>query len=156
MHHRGTEATKGSIAVHDTSYAPDERFDVEVDQETEPEIEQLQVCKELSAVNRVERLDSLHFDNQSPLDEQIDSIRRGYADTFVPKRHALLLDPRRSSQRELMTQTRLVARLEESRPKRAMHLYGRADDLPRQHRIRTGSGGVLRVLCACVVNHEPR
>jgi hypothetical protein len=116
MHHRGTEATKGSIAVHDTSYAPDERFDVEVDQETEPEIEQLQVCKELSAVNRVERLDSLHFDNQPPLDAQIDSIRRGYADTVVPKRHAMLLDPRQSSQRELMTQTRLVARLRSPGP----------------------------------------
>jgi hypothetical protein len=144
------------VAVDDPPDATCQYFDVEVDQQAKTPVEQFEVGEQLGAVNRRESLYGLHFHNQPPLDKEVDAIRAVHVHIFVPKRHLFLLYPREPAERQLVGKARLIARLEDAWTERSVHFDGRADDLPRKHRINLSLPGALRALCASVVNHEPR
>ena len=141
------------MTVDDPPDPPCKCFDVEVDQQAKTEVKQLEVGKQLGAVNRNQSLDGFHFYNQPPLDQQVDAIRAVHAHILVPKRDLFLLYPRKPAERQLVGKARLVTRLQEAWTECSVHLDRRTDDLPREHRINLS---LLDALRASVVNHEPR
>src|SRR5512141_115974 len=104
MHHGGTEGTEGSIAVDYSPDAAGKGFGVEVDQETEADPKKLEICEKLGAVYGIKSFDGLHLHHETPLDEEVDSVRGGDPDALVPQRHLLLLLPANPSQGKLVRQ----------------------------------------------------
>jgi hypothetical protein len=79
-------------------------------------------------VNGLDSLDSLYLDDDSSLNEQIDTISSAYMYALVNKRHRLLTFDRETSFDQLEAQTCFVSGFEQSGPKFAMYLDGGADD----------------------------
>jgi hypothetical protein len=83
----------------------DQSFDVEIDQKTDPPVEQLEISEQLGPVDRFDGLDRLHFDDDALLDQQIDPVAIPQRDALVGERELPLLFPSYPTQRQFVSQT---------------------------------------------------
>lgn len=78
-----TEDTEEARRAQRPSDAVFQPRNVEIDQETKPPTAELQIRKDLSKMDIMQRVDSLYFHNHPLFHEKIDSIPQFHAVTFV-------------------------------------------------------------------------
>src|SRR5438874_12780466 len=85
-----------------------EQAHIEVDEQSELQLELLQVGNQLRTMDACEAVDCLHFDNNRIVDDQIDAVAAIQAVALVNERHRLLSLHRHAATRQLECQRRLV------------------------------------------------
>jgi hypothetical protein len=75
-------------------------------------------------------LNGFQFDNDSISDDHVDSITAIKPNILIDDRQFDLLDEIDISQLQFTSETRLIDRLQQTRPKRSMYFDGSRDNLP--------------------------
>ena len=85
-----------------------QQHDVEVDQETRRAAGMLQVREQLRIMDSVERRDRFQFDDHPPLDQEVDTVRGGYAKLLVLNREGGLPKESDSAAMKFVSETSLI------------------------------------------------
>lgn len=96
---------------------------MKVDEQPRLETADLQICDQLSFVDWKQSPDSLCFDDELIIDDEIESISGIYDDALVVQRQRLLPLDGESASNELVAQALLVGRFQQPRPELPMHLH---------------------------------
>jgi len=103
--------------------------DVEVDQEPHPHSAQSQIRKQLSVVDRQNRFDGFHFDNDDFVDQQIDPVAELDCESLIPNGKVLLGFDQAAKVDQLERETRAISTLEQARTQTRVHFVGAAQDV---------------------------
>lgn len=110
-----------SVIVHDTTNATAQRNCVEIQQQSDALAAELQVCEQLSDVQRQKTLDCLHLYDDTLIDQEIDAIAWIEPNVFVVDRESNLSRHLRASKLKLVAKAGLVRRFEQSGSKFPVH-----------------------------------
>jgi hypothetical protein len=91
--------------------------------------DEFEVREQLCVVRRDHLFDGLEFDDDPRLDQQIQSIAGIDLDSFIPDWQRHLSVNVQSSLAQLVGQTRLIGRLQQTRSQLGMNFHGGVDDL---------------------------
>lgn len=100
----------------------------EVQKQTNMHVQSLQIGSDHREVDRLESLNGLELDHDFVLNQQIKTVLAN-ATPLVPYQHRFLPIENNASLFEFDTQSLLIQCFQETRPKAAMHVYRRFDDL---------------------------
>lgn len=89
--------------------------DVEVDKQAHGNSTETHIRQKLSFVDRVDRFDGLHFNDDFPLNDQVDSISDFELLTFIYDRQRNLTRDFQTSLSQFMSEASLIGTFEESR-----------------------------------------
>src|SRR5215831_19481380 len=96
---------------------------VEIDKQTDASTAELDVRKQLSFVNRRDRLDRFHFDNDLRLNEKIDPIADFQLHAIEDDGKSDLAVDSQPSLAQQMGKASLVSTLEQSRPQFGVQIH---------------------------------
>ena len=109
-----------------------EAHDVEVEEEPEVDARELEVGQDLRFVDGGELANSLDFDEDHALDQQVDPIARIDEQFTVPDRELLLTLDGQPTTPEFVLETRFIGRLQESGSQGRMHMECRTQNALRE------------------------
>src|SRR5690606_21310083 len=104
-----------------------ELLDVEVDEESLSQVQELEIGQHLCLMDRQQAIDGFQFDDQLAGDHEVDSILRIEHRVPVENRNGHLAGELDVLECHLAAEAVLVRRLQQAWPKRSMHFDGTAD-----------------------------
>ena len=107
---------------------------MEVEQQTDRNVDELHISQQLRLMNRHQFLDRLDLDNHSAFDNEIKTIVAIQAYSFVGNGKRDLTPEPETRAREFQAKTFLINCLKQSRTQRAMHFH-RLTDYPLAQQV---------------------